>query len=322
MKYIKGLRAIAPIGFLCLALSLSACSASPDPQTLKETDPVPSQPDLTTFAITQDDNSNKGDYENLVINDLPIEDSEFIIENDNDSSYILLSDKIITYALKLPDSTDYYPELSLENGQISMTWRRDGQPLLKVDMVEGSHEAYLNDSNEPIDIKVAPKSVDGHLYIPINLMLSGLKMKETYDKDLHTTFIHYERDFSKSDLVGCWSDSGTDSFKDYKNAINGNGSLASFVTCYQFNEDGTYQVLLIGVGGFDDKLIMAKGKYTLLGNTIIYQGIEETLYEGNPLELVHENKLLDHAVYEFIDEFDKTSGQISINGFFLNRVAP
>lgn len=320
MKKNTGLRTIAILLCLSLVITLSACSANPGAQNDNGTNVPTGEPVTPPSASQPSDSVDKGAYKNLVINDLPIEDSEYLIEKNNDSTYILLEKNILTYALKLPNSSQYYPELSLENGQISLSWYMDSELLLKIDMVEGSTEAYINDSNEPIDIKVAPKTVNNHLYIPINLIVQSLKMKETYIQDLDTTILHFEQDFSKTDLIGCWSDSGTNSFKDYENALQGNGSLASFVTCYQFNEDDTYQVLLVGVGGYDESLVMAKGKYSIIGNTLIYQQVEESLYSGNPLELVYENQLLDHPVYEFIDDYDKDNNQISINGFHLMRV--
>ncbi len=319
MKKITGFRILMALICLALTLSLWACSLNNSTQAGNSL-PVAGDAEHSSPAPASADKSDKGIYENLVINDLPIEDHEYLVEKVQETAYILLSDDILPYALKLPNSNQYYPDLSLENGQISLTWRMNDQPYLKIDMVEGSTEAYINDSNEPIDIKVAPRTVNAKLYIPINLIVQSLNMGETYDKDLQTTFLHYQENFSTVDLVGCWSDTGTNSFEEFKNALQGNGSLASFVTAYEFNEDGTYQVLLLGVGGFDEQMVMCKGRYTILGNTLIYQQVEETLYEGNPLEMVHENQKLDHPVYEFIDFYDKASDQIGINGFLLQRV--
>lgn len=315
------LHTMTVIIMLGLSVSLTACTSSQNPTKAPEKSPESSP---TLSALQSDDqevSQDKGVYKNLVINDFPIEDAEYLVETDQQVSYLLLSSDIIIYALKMPDS-DYYPELSTENGQITLNWTKSGKSVFKVDMVEGSSEAYINDSNEPIAIGVSPKIVNNKLYIPINLILQSLKMEETYDKELDVTYLHFQQDFSKEALVGLWSDSEANPFTEFEKALDGSGNLASFATGYQFNTDGTYQALLIGVSGFDDKLVYLKGKYEILGNTLIYHDIQETLYEGNPLELVHENEVLDYPTYEFIDYYDKEENLININGFLLYRVKP
>jgi regulator of RNase E activity RraB len=274
----------------------------------------------SSSVIFNDDNKKRDAYESLVINDFDPKAEDYIIETHNGSAYIFLSSEIITYPFKLPYSTDEYPELSTDNGQISMTWMNNNEVILKIDMVEGSKEAYINDSYDPIDIGAAPKIVDDKLFIPINLFVQVLKMKETYDPSLKETYLHYEEDFPKDYIVGNWSDNDTDLFTSFKDISTGYESLSSFANAYQFNADGTYRMVIVAVGGFEDALVQCTGKYKILGNTIIYYNTRETLYEGTPFKLTHKNKKLDKPSYEFITDYDPDEGRIKIGAFWLHKV--
>ena len=256
---------------------------------------------------------------NLVINDFSVLDEDYLLETKGKTSYILLNSKIITSAFVLPYSTEKYPVLSTENGQITLTWKNQNEVILRVDMIEGSKEAYINNSDEPIDMGVAPKTVDDKLFIPINLLLSVLKMDETYDLSLDLTFLHCEKDFPKDLLLGSWSDNHTDIFTTFEDT-SGLKSLSSSVNAYQFKKDGTYQQIIVVVDGFIDGFAQNKGKYKILGNTLIFYDIYSTYYKGTPFKLVYENQKSKYPSFNFIDNYDPNKIQIEIGGFWLNQV--
>ncbi|HBR02128.1 MAG TPA: hypothetical protein DD738_05930 [Ruminiclostridium sp.] len=272
-------------------------------------------------SVNKKANGSAGYYDRLVINDFPLSEGQYLVERIEDSVYILLDSEIITSCLKLPYATSLYPELSIRNGQITLYWTHQDQIVLRADMVENSHEAYINGSNEPLDIAVGPKTADGRLFIPINLFLSVLKMEETYDKSLNITFLHYAEDFPADLIQGKWSDSNTDLFTIFKDAPSGLKGLSSFASAYQFNPDGTYRCILISAGSFKDSAVQRKGKYRILGNTIIYYDTHETLYEGSPLSLSHKDKKLSKPSYDFIGSYDPGEDQIKIGAFWHHRIS-
>lgn len=308
---------------ITLALSLTGCSLS----LLKDDDDDESGrssrkriSQKSASGLEDDDTRNEDIYENLVINGLRVGKEDYFVETHKGSAYIFLSAEVVTFPFLLPYSTNAYPELSTDNGQISMTWMNNNEVILKIDMTEGSKEAYINDSIDSIDIGSAPKTVDNKLFIPINLFVQALKMEETYDPSLNVTHLHYKEDFPKDLLEGSWSDTDTDLFTVFEDFPSGLKGLSSFATRYEFNENGTYRLVMIAVGGFEDIFIHQTGKYKILGNTIIYYNIRETLYEGTPFKLTHKNKKLQKPSFDFIDDYDPHQNRIKIGSFWLNRI--
>lgn len=304
------------------AISVSGCSLSQGGKVQAEGNKTAAAAESSSEALTTAQSIDDNAYSNIVINDIPIEKKDYIVETKGNSTYILLDSEIFKFTFKMPGLSNIYPDFSTENGQISVSWSDQGKNVMKIDMVEGSSEAYINDSNEPIDITVAPKTADGKLYIPINLFVQSLKMKETYDEALDLTFIHFQDNFAIEKLVGNWSDSTEDLFKAFTDALAGNGALPSFAAGYQFNGDGTYKYMVVGADGFENSLLQLNGKYKIFGDTIIYYDISETYYEGNPLELVRKDVKRDQPFYEFIGNFSTDTSQIQIGDFMLNKVNP
>jgi len=75
----------------------------------------------------------------------------------------------------------------------------------------------------------------------------------------------------------------------------------------------------VSAGGFNDTIIMQRGKYEVMGNTIMYHDIYETIYKGYPFSLKYEDMLVDRPYYEFIYNYDPKDGTIEIGGFWLSR---
>ncbi len=300
-----------------MAFSLTACSLSQNDDEDEKSDRKETR---KSSSILNKNKSKKGAYENLVINDFSVASEDFILEEHGNSTYILLDSEIITYPFKIPYASTSYPELTTDNGQITMTWSDQDEIILKIDMVEGSQEAYVNNSDEPIDMGVSPKTINDKLFIPINLIAEVLKLTETYDRKYNVTILHSQESFPEDLLVGNWSDTHTDIFTLYESTVAGAGSLSSYAMGYEFKEDGTYRLLMVTVGGFTDKLIQCKGKYKILGNTIFCYDTYETLYEGTPFKLVHKNMKLDTPSYDFISNYNPDENSIDLNGFWLYKI--
>jgi len=69
----------------------------------------------------------------------------------------------------------------------------------------------------------------------------------------------------------------------------------------------------------NEKFIAQRGKYRIMGNTIIFYDILETVYKGVPLILIYEDKSLGRPQYSFIYNYDSKKGRIEIGGFWYNR---
>jgi hypothetical protein len=305
---------------IIVAFSLTGCNLLNNTEKNNKNGIISSENDGSLNASATLNISEDMDSASLVINDIPIGEKDYILDKESNSSEIMLDSEVFKFTFKLADSSSIYPEFITENGKITTVWSDNGEPALKVDMIEGSKEASMN--GKPIEIKTAPKTIDERLYIPISPFIDALKMKETYDEALKIKLIHCQEDFNKDLLQGNWSDSDSDLFKTFKDATAGTESLPSFAVGYQFNKDGSYRYIIIGADGFKDTLLQLEGKYKILGNTIIYYDILETIYEGNPLELVHKDLKREHPYFDFIGDCDSENSQIVIGDFFLNKVTP
>ncbi|MCX7774107.1 MAG: copper amine oxidase N-terminal domain-containing protein [Clostridia bacterium] len=249
--------------------------------------------------LTGKEKSAVNAYESLVINGYDLPKDSYVIEKRGGKAYILMPLDTVSYSFSIPYSTSTYPDISTDNGQISISWTNNNEAIVKIDMVEGSREAYVNESNEPIDMGIAPKAINDKLHIPINLLVDVLQMKETYDQTLGVTVLSNKDDFLKDLLVGSWSNTHTDLFNSFADA-SGLQSLSSYVMAYRFEKNGTYRLLMAGAGGFEDEVLQCSGKYKILGNTIVFYNIRETLSKGTPLKTVHKNKKVENPSYEFI----------------------
>ncbi len=319
MRKSKWFRLILVVIAFVMAFSLTACSLSQNDDD-DEDERSDRKESKKTTSLLNKNKSKKGAYENLVINDFPVEAEDYILVEHGQSTYIMLDSEIITYPFKIPYASTSYPELSTDNGQITMTWSDQGEIILKINMVEGSQEAFINSSDEPIDMGVSPKTLNDKLFIPINLIAEALKLTETYDRKYNVTLLHSQTNFPEELLVGNWSDTHTDIFTLFEDTVSGLETLSSYASGYAFEGDGTYRQLLVTVGGFTDKLIQCKGQYKILGNTIICYDIYETLYEGTPFKLVYKNKKLDNPSYDFIYNYNPDENSIDLDGFWLYKI--
>lgn len=256
----------------------------------------------------------------LTINDFTIASENYRIREKDNTHYIFVADDKFIYGFKAPYAGVYtYPDFTLSNGLINITWKnKQGTPILRIDMAVGSTEAQIN--GMIVDIGMAPYIEGEKTFIPINLLVAGLEIdiaKESTNKYL---LLQYKEDFPKELLVGTWSSLNTDLFTGYEDITTGLVHLSSFATSYIFKEDGTYRLRMVSVGGFKDKFLELYGKYEIIGNTIMCYDIMETLYEGKPFMLVHKDKPLENFHFDFIEDYDPEKDKIEIGSSWLNRI--
>jgi hypothetical protein len=158
------------------------------------------------------------------------------------------------------------------------------------------------------------------MYIPINLFISAMEMDVETSSNDDTLFIQYKDNFPAEILAGTWSDTGTDLFAAIKDIESGSGNLPSYATAYRFNSDGTYELIKVSAAGINDTIIKQRGKYKVMGNTIMYYDIFETIYKGSPFSLKYEDEPVGRSHYEFIFNYDSKEGIVEIGGFWLNRI--
>lgn len=255
----------------------------------------------------------------IVINDMQIFQDDYRIKEKDGSGYIFISAEKFKYAFKYPYVGNYtYPEIDISDGNIRASWRDEKGITLQVDMREGYTEALQNGAK--VNIGMAPYSENEKLFIPINLFITAMEMNVKTDTRGDTLLVQYKDDFPLRILEGTWSDSGTDLFTGFKDIVSGAASLSSFTTTYNFNGDGTYGLGMASVGGANDTFIIQRGKYEVMGSTIMCYDIVETIYKGKPFKLMYEDKLLNDPQYWFIGNYDAKEGKIEIGGMWLNRV--
>lgn len=257
-------------------------------------------------------------WNQIVINDTEIFRDNYRIRGKDDFYYIFIEAERLKYAFKLPYSGSYtYPDVDIAGGNISVIWRNGEKTVLKMDLKEGNTEVLLNGMK--VDSGMAPYSEDGKIYIPINLFISAMDMDVETNSNEDILYIQYKNIFPSDILVGTWSDTNTDLFADFKDITTGGVSLPSYATAYMFNSDGTYGLRMVSAGGFNDTFIAQRGRYKIMGNTIMYYDIIETVYKGTPFTLMYKDKLLEGPQYSFIYNYDSKDDKIEIGGFWYNR---
>ncbi|MEA4848986.1 MAG: S-layer homology domain-containing protein [Clostridiaceae bacterium] len=257
-------------------------------------------------------------WDQIVINDTVIFRDNYHIKNKEGFYYIFIDADRFKYAFKLPYAGSYtYPEVDIIGGSITASWSSGEDTVLKVEMQEGNTEAVIGGTK--IDAGMAPYTEGGKMHIPINLFISAMDMDVKTSSNDDTLYVQYKDAFPRDILVGTWSDTNIDLFAVLKNIPAGSSVLPTYATAYKFNSDGTYELRKVSAGGFNDTIIMQRGKYEVMGNTIMYHDIYETIYKGYPFSLKYEDMLVDRPYYEFIYNYDPKDGTIEIGGFWLSR---
>jgi len=269
---------------------------------------------------------NKGSYnwDKIVINDTEIFRDNYIIKEADGFYYIFIDAERLKYAFKLPNAGSYtYPEVDIIGESISISWSNGEEIILKADLQVGKSQALISgmnaDAETKVDTGLAPYSADSKMYIPINLFISAMDMDIETNSNEDTLYIQYRNIFPNNVLEGTWSDTNTDLFVSFEDITTGAVSLSSFSTAYMFNADGTYGFRRISVGGLIDTFIAQSGKYRIMGNTIMFYDIVETVYKGSPFTLMYEDKLLGKPQYSFIYNYDAKDDKIEIGGFWYNK---
>jgi hypothetical protein len=254
----------------------------------------------------------------IIILDDEFKEGEYQIREIDGGSYIFLPYERFKYVFKAPGTAYKYPEVILEDGQISVGWLDDkGEIMLQVLMQVDSPEAYLY--GEAIDITVGPFKEGDTIYVPVNLFIEMFTMQKTMFQG--RLCFQYTDTALQDVLVGSWSTSQTSLFTGYRDMVTGLVSLPSFDWSYTFNADGTYRMAMASCGGIEDAVILQSGKYKLIGNTIIYYDQFETLYKGTPLMKRYENKFMeDRLEFDFIDDYNQEEDKIELGLTWYHRI--
>ncbi|MBP7175566.1 MAG: S-layer homology domain-containing protein [Thermoclostridium sp.] len=254
----------------------------------------------------------------LIILSSEFRNGEYQVREVDGESFIFLPFEEFKYVFKMPGSSYKYPEVTLQDGQISVGWKNsEGEIMLQALMQVNSPEAYLN--GEAVDITVGPFKQDDTVYVPVNLFISMFEMQDTLFQG--RLCFQYTDTAMQQVLEGSWSSSDINLFMGYKDMVTGLVSLPSVDWNYTFNLDGTYRMAAASCGGMDDGIILQSGKYKLLGNTIIYYDQVETLYKGRPLMLKYEKKNMgDRLEFTFIDNYDEEQDKIELDLIWYHRV--
>ncbi len=254
----------------------------------------------------------------LVINDFDILSENYRIVTKDDFHYIFVEINKFKYGFKSPYAGYYsYPDVVESNGKISVVWQNESKVILRIDMMIDSSEIQIN--GKAADVGIAPYREGEKTFIPINLFMAVLEMNLAEESTEDIIFIQYKKDFPKEVLVGSWSEIETNLFTDFKDIQSKAVAPASYAPSYMFENDGTYRKGTISVGGFHDTLIIESGKYIIMGNTIMYYDIAETLYQDKPFMLSYSNRYYKEPRYGFIDDYNVQENRIRINGVWLNK---
>lgn len=255
----------------------------------------------------------------IVINDTAIFRDNYDIKNKDGFYYIFIDAERFKYAFKLPYAGSHtYPNVEVIGGKITATWNSGDDIVLKAELSEGNTEAVMNDTK--IDAGMAPYSERGKMYIPINLFISAMDMDVESSSNNDTLYVQYKNVFPAEILEGTWSDTGTDLFTTLKDIEMGSSTLPSYATAYKFYSNGTYELIRVSAGGFNDTIIKQRGKYKVMGSTVMYYEIYETVYKGSPFTLKHEDRPVGIPNYEFIYNYDSGESKIEIGGFWFNKL--
>ncbi|MEN6314197.1 MAG: S-layer homology domain-containing protein [Clostridiaceae bacterium] len=255
----------------------------------------------------------------IIINDSEFRADEYAITEINNEDYIFLPYDRFKSVFIMP-YTDYrYPETGIKDGKVTAAWKnKQGEINLEVIMSVGSPVVYIN--GQQGDITVGPYYKNDVLYVPINCFIELFSMKaEIFQGKL---CLQYKDDFPQDILTGSWGYSNVSVYTGYKDIVTGLVSLPSFDFSYTFNSDGTYNLGMAGSGSYQqDALLLQTGKYRVIGNTIIFYDVYETLYKGSPLLLQYEKKYMgDRLEFTFIDDYDAEKNKIELNLSWYNRL--
>jgi hypothetical protein len=258
------------------------------------------------------------DYERLVICGFEMPEDKYFIKSKGSDDYLFIESSTFEFSFKIPYIPNPSPDVNWQkDGKISIVWTDDKEFYLHVDIAESSDKAVINGSE--YDLGIAPVTQNGALYIPVNLFIPLLEMEIKQDKKLDAVIIDRKEDFPKEILLGTWSDVDTNLFIGYKDIVTGVVSTPSFAESYSFNEDGTFRLIMVSMSSFRDGFLYHEGKYKIYGNTIVCYDIFETLYEGKPFQLVHENKRLDYPRFEYIENYNPNEEKIKFT-FWLHKL--
>jgi len=278
------------------------------------------QPNSSESGSGQESSTGLTDYyiKQVIVNDYTYGEQDYrIIENEG-KSYIFINAEKLKFGLKRPYAGYFtYPDMEIDNGSVVASWNNENGVILSIKMTEGSTEAVRN--NRPAKAGMAPFREYGKLFVPLDIFISALEMDIEYDELTYSLMIQYKKDFPAETLVGSWSYTSTDLFVDFEDLTSGSASLPTFATAYLFEKDGTYRMRMLSTGGSNDTAIDQYGRYKIMGNTIMFHDIVETLYKGSPFNLVYKEQQLEAPRYIFIGNYDPAAGKIELDGFWLSK---
>ncbi len=253
----------------------------------------------------------------LVINTFPFKKTDYAGKVSGSETFLFIPLEKFKYAFKYPYSGDFnFPEVQESGSSITLTWRDDLQAaFLEVGLWVGSSMVTVN--GQTFDAVFGPYLLNNQVMVPINLFAAALQMKTEVFSG--RTYLQYSDNFPPILLEGTWSDVNTSLFTEFADYATGSITLPTYASSYSFNADGTYHRGIISTGGFSDMLLLQDGKYKVIGNTIIYYNIVETVYKGTPFVLQYKNKSKPEPEFEFIDNYNSAEEKIEIEGFWLHR---
>lgn len=256
--------------------------------------------------------------EQIVINDYEILKGDYKIQSLGEDAYIFVSLDKLQYSLKIPYNSFYiFPEVIKNGNNIDFVWNSKNGVILKVEMELGSKEIIINGT--AYDAGFAPIVEGDKIFINLAPFTTALDMEINANSSNDVYFIQYKEQFPLKLLIGTWSDVETNLFVQFEEIGTGYKSLPSFAQSFIFDSNGNYQLRMVAVGGFKDTFIGQKGKYKILGNVIMLYDIQETLYKGNPFQLIYKDKYLDKPEYLFIEDYNEIENKINIDGEWVNK---
>ncbi|MGI6084403.1 MAG: hypothetical protein ACOYIF_03015 [Acetivibrionales bacterium] len=268
---------------------------------------------------TEKKSKSDWDYDRIVICGIELYDDEYYIKRKSGTDYLMIERSKFKSCFKIPYLPNSYPDFQYpDDGLFSIIWEDGDKIFLRADLAEGSTKVVIN--GKEYDMGMAPEYRNDKLFIPSNFFIALLEMEDTYDRKFDILFIDRKEDFPKDILVGMWSNIDTNLFVGYKDITSGIVDYPSFAQGYAFNKDGTYRVIMISTGGFENTFLYLEGKYVIHGNTIACYDILETLHKGDSIQLVHRNKRLDYPHFYYIYDYDPDPNEERIQlTFWLKR---
>lgn len=253
----------------------------------------------------------------LVINSTTFKKAEYAVKLSGKDPYLFIPLERFKYAFKYPYSGDYnFPVAEESNGAVTMTWKDENQStFLQIGMQIGSTMAIAN--GQSYDAVFGPYRLNNQVMMPINFFAEALQMKT--EVFAGRTYLESADNFPQILLEGSWTDIDTGTFTAFTDYTTNKVSLPTYASSYTFNADGTYHRGIISAGGFTDILLLQDGKYKVIGNTIVYYDILETIHNGTPFVLKYKDKAKTDPEYEFIDNYNGDEEKIQLDGFWLHR---